>query len=131
MRVEKEDTDYRIFLTGEDIIELNDRKPSGIGLDLFPGYHPLSAKFTDNNGYIKELEIVCTRDAFILSDVKTHDNIFVDFDSLGPYVKVYAPRIASLLYGTDYLVTRYNAEARIWIHKDRVISHKDILVQHT
>ncbi len=130
MKVEKEDTDYRIFLSQENIIELNDRKPSGVGLDLFPRYRPLSAKFTDNNGDIKELEIVCTRDAFILSDDKTHDNIYVDFDKLGPYVKVFAPRLASLLCGTDYLVTRYNGEAKIWIHgEDRVISHNNILVR--
>ena len=130
MRVELEDTDYRIFLSEENITELNDRKPSGIGLDIFPRYRPLSAKFTDNNGDIRELQIVSTRDAFILSDKNTHDNIFVDFDNLGPYVQVYAPRLASLLFGTDYLVTRYNAEARIWIHKeDRVISHNDGLVQ--
>jgi len=113
MRVVQEDTDYRIFLTEEEIKSLLKRnKPP------FPPYNPLTAKFTDNRGETKELEIICTTDPFILNDEKTHDNIFVDFDDLGPYVKVGILTLASLLDRRDYLVTRYNGESKILIHKD-------------
>ena len=117
MKVEQEDTDYYIFLSEEEIKKLCNRKPSGIDLDIFPRYYPINSEFTDNKGEIRELEIMCTRNAFILSDEKTHDSIYVDFDDFGPYVKVFTPRLASLLKEREYLVTQYNAESKIWIYR--------------
>ena len=88
--------------------------------------------FIDNNGDIKELEIKSTRDAVILHDSKTHDDIRVDFDEFGPYVNVFTPRLFSLLYERDYLVTRYDAESRIWIYKDdKVLSRNDTIIPKT
>ena len=119
-------------MSEEDIKKLIDRTPSGIGLDIFPGYSPLSEIFIDNNGDIKELEIKSTRDAVILHDSKTHDDIRVDFDEFGPYVNVFTPRLFSLLYERDYLVTRYDAESRIWIYKDdKVLSRNDTIIPKT
>ncbi|NOQ55936.1 MAG: hypothetical protein GQ477_03980 [Nanohaloarchaea archaeon] len=118
MRIEVEDTDYRIFLNDDEIRQLTDRTPTGIDLDIFPRYLPINETFKDNRGAIKELEITCTRDAVILNDINTHDDIYFNSDEFGPYVKVYTPKLASLLFGRDYLVTRYDAESKIWIHKE-------------
>lgn len=117
MRAVQEDTDYRIFLTEEDIRYLSDRRPSNKGIDIFPGYKPLSSDFLDNKGEKATLRMAFTRDVLILNDEKTHDNIFVNFDKKGPLVKIYPPVLKPLLEG-GYAVTRYNGESKIWLHME-------------
>jgi len=116
MRAVKEDQDYYVFLTREEILKLGTRSAT------WPKYYPyMFSKVFDRleNKMTEEiLAISCTRNAFILSDEeKTHDNIYFELEEEGPTIKVYPPTLA-LVLERGYIVTRYNAEAKVWIQLD-------------
>ena len=108
MRAVKEDTDYRIFLTREEIIKACTRNVRSLsGLEKF--YPWLYAKV---EGTEEILALCCTRNAFYLSsdNPNTHDNINFEFEEeegfkeKQPTVRIYTPTLASLLNERDYLV---------------------------
>jgi len=51
-------------------------------------------------------------------DVCPYDNTKMKTIEKGPDVRVYTPKLASLLHDRNYLVTRYNAESKIWIFRE-------------
>jgi len=128
MRVVKEDTDYIIFLTREEIEKAcrNEHRPSRATILFLEGRNPwLYAKVEGAKG-LEILALCCTRDASHLSsdNPNTHDNINFEFEEeegfkeKKPTVRIYTPTLASLLNERDYLVTRYNWESKIWIYRD-------------
>jgi hypothetical protein len=122
MRVVKEDTDYIIFLTREEIEKACTKSVTSLsGLEKF--YPWLYAEVEGAKG-LEILALCCTRNAFYLSGPNTHDNINFEFEEVEgfkekqPTVRIYTPTLASLLNERDYLVTRYNAESKIWIYRE-------------
>ena len=121
MRAVKEDTDYRIFLTWEEIKKACTRSVTSLS-ELERFYPWLYAKVIGSK--VNEVvALCCTIDAFYVgcNNPNTHDNIHFEFDEENqPTIRVYTPTLASLLHDKDHLVTRYSAESKIWIHRDDV-----------
>jgi len=117
MRVEQDDTDYYVFLTDADLKKICSR--TKVPWSVFPQHPPISAKYRDNRDKMAEMELAATNDQMILSDPLSHDDIFCDFDKLGPVVRVFTNLLFDLFEGiSDHLVTRYRGEAKIWIMKE-------------
>ncbi len=122
MKVEQIDTDYDVFLTERDLRQTCSR--TSVPWSVFPQHPPVSAKYIDNRGEAKELELEATNDYMILRDPQSHDDIFFDMDEFGPVVRVFTNLLMDLLEGEqDFLVTRYDGhEAKIWIRKDEALA---------
>jgi hypothetical protein len=122
MRAVREDTDYYIFLKEEEIRRLCNKEPAPWGLKYYPHLYAQVVDSSKNKIIDEIAALCCTRDAFTLHNKKAHDNIYFEYEKEesgkeGPTIKVFTPVLAALL-NKEFLVTRYNCEAKLWIYRE-------------
>jgi len=115
MRVEKEDTDYYVFLTEKEILEVGRKKKFPLG-EFYPWLYSEIIDRLEKKVTKETLALTCTRNASTLREAR--DGICFELEKDGPTVRVYPPVLGSL-FEKDFVVTRYNAESKIWIYLDR------------
>lgn len=117
MRAEKEDQDYHIYLTPEEIAKLGSYGKDPVGN---PAFEPLSALVEKSGSEPNQerMNVMCTRSATVLWDARTHDNIYFEQDGLGILVMIYPPVLSQVL-DRGFAVTRYDGhENKIWVRRD-------------
>ena len=126
MKTEWSGMDYTVTLTTEDINTLlyyNNPDFRNPGAQLPELSTPVLGHPSQ-----EVLIFSCSRDPEIMSDRRTHDQVYFERTEKGPIVKV-TPEVLvslSLLGERDFWVTRYDWENKIWIRReDDPINHNN------